>query len=87
VPTSTVVMSRRDDLQMRILARRFCGAKPISQSASIEVFATLSLVVPVKPLRLNHRGHPFERTPHFWSHNVCASLGKRWSAFSHWGRD
>jgi len=39
VPTSTVVMSLRDDLQMRILARRFCGAKPISQSASIEVFA------------------------------------------------
>lgn len=41
VPTSTVVMSQRDDLQMRILDRRLCGAKLVNQSASIEVFATL----------------------------------------------
>ena len=40
MPTSTVVVSRRDDLQMRILERRSHSANLVSQSASIEVFAT-----------------------------------------------
>jgi hypothetical protein len=40
MPTSTVVVSRRDDLQMRILNRRFCGANVVNQSATIEVLTT-----------------------------------------------